>query len=78
MKHQQNASSARKPSTPGLSGVNYLVRSATTNGVRSRVLSSATRSGHRGLTQTRSSPEYPGRFNPTAIDTGLLRVDQGE
>ena len=43
-------------------------RSRTTNGVRSRVLSSATRSGRRGLTQTRSSPEYPGRFTRIEAD----------
>ena len=42
-------------------------RSRTTNGVRSRVLSSATRSGRRGLTQTRSSPEYPGRFKQMLV-----------
>ena len=35
-------------------------RSCATRGARSRVLSSAIRSGHRGLTQTRSSPGYPG------------------
>lgn len=37
-------------------------RPCATRGVRSRVLSSTIRSGHRSLNQTRSSPAYPGGF----------------
>ena len=46
--------------------------------MRSGVLSSAIRSGHRGLTQTRSSPQYPGRFDGssgyTVGDNGVIPV----
>jgi hypothetical protein len=49
-------------------------RRHSTSTVRADVPSAATESGHRGLTQTRSSPKFPERFNFHAVTHRVPRA----